>query len=556
MFKVKRLRKDIGRFTEIFVIVSKHGFGSFLEAKGFKKKEKAAVPAASNSNATRFCQLLEDLGPTFVKVGQLLSTRSDLLPPEFIAALSKLQDKVPPFPFRQAQAEIEVSLKRPLSEMFEEFDQKALASGSIAQVHRAKLHDGTEVIVKVRRPNIEQLIQADSAILQLSAQILEWTVAEASEYHATSFTEEFMRALTTELDFTNEALNLRLFRQYNKDRPGIYCPQYFADFSSDRILTMELVEGQRITDFPVNDSVTQTLVENLLELNFDHIFVDGVFHADPHPGNIIITPSQQIAFIDFGLIGKITRDNQDRLLAILIALSLRDADTLARLLVQLGRPLERVKISDFKAKIATLLEEYGGMAIGDIPTKNALADILQASSEFHIKMPKEFALLVKSSATIEGIVRLLHPGLNVYRKLGERAQNLLAGRFDPKNFKTLSLRLALQLATAAQDLPLQVNQVLLDLERGQTQITVKVREFENFGQRIESAAIIIYVGMISSACVVSGFYLLSLPDFADSHIRWIPFYIAGSLSMFSALWAAGGRRFPKLSVAWLRKRIN
>lgn len=551
MFRVKTIRKDISRFTEIFVIISKHGFGSFLEAKGFRRNDPGSIRPPSLTSATRFCQLLEDLGPTFVKVGQLLSTRADLLPSNFINALSKLQDKVPPFSFAEAKSEVEESLKQPLAKMFAKFEEKPLASGSIAQVHRAQLHDGSQVIVKIRRPKIKELVARDAALLQLSVQVLEWTIAEASVYHAASFTEEFMRALAAELDFANEARNLQLFTSLNASREQVYCPRYYADYSSESVLTMEFVDGRRITDFPVNDPVTKKLVETLLELNFYHIFLDGVFHADPHPGNILITENQRIAFIDFGVIGKITRDHQDRLLAILIALSLRDADTLARLLVQLGRPRERVKIADFRIKIAALLEYYAGLALGQIDSKSALADILQASMEFGISMPKEFALLVKSSATIEGLVRILHSSLNVYDTLGQRAQSLLTARLDPKNFRSASMRMALQFATAVQDLPMQINQSLLDLERGETQVTVKVREIEVLGRRIENSALIVCSGLISAACLMGGFQLLSAPDLIGRAVRWLPFVGAGLLSIGSLLWVAKDRKFPKLSVAWL-----
>lgn len=553
MFKLKSLGQDIGRLTEIIVIISKYGFGSFLEAKGLTKKKHSESPPPLTSSATRFCAMLEELGPTFVKVGQLLSTRADLLPPDFIAALSKLQDKVPPFGADEAKKAIEEALNAKVLDVFAEFNETPLASGSIAQVHRAKLPDGSEVIVKVRRPKIKEIIARDAGILQLLAYVLEGVVAEASFYQATSFTEEFTRALTKELDFSNEAHNLQLFARYNANRAAAYCPKFYEELSTENILTMEFIDGKRITDFPVEDAITKKIVENLLDLNFDHIFIDGIFHADPHPGNILITPSQQIAFIDFGSVGKITRDHQDQLLGILIALALNDADTLARMLLRLGQPRRRIKLAKFKTRITRLLEDYAGLSLGQIPSKNALADILQSSLEFGISMPKEFALLVKSSATIEGIVRSLYPSLNVYERSGERAQELLSARLDPKNFRSASLRMGLQLATAAQDLPMQLNQALLDLERGETQVMVKVQEIEVLGQKIENGALIICAGLISAACVLGGFHLSWQAEYAHSALRWLPFVVAAVLTGGCTAWVASSRKFPKLSL--LRRRL-
>ncbi len=521
---------QLTRLSQIATILAKHGFASQFESKNNRK------PAAE-----RFCELLEDLGSTFIKIGQLLSARSDLLPPDFIQALSKLQSRAPVFDFHSAQID---------SKLFREIDPKPLASASVAQVHRAILHTGEPVVIKILRPGIREQVREDTALMLMIMQVLEWLVQEASDFQARDLAAEFSRSLAEELDFKNEAKNLQAFAELNKDRPLVKVPKLYPELCTSEILVMEHIDGRSIADFKHDSKQGTKLLENILELEFLQVFSDGLFHADPHPGNILVTPDSQIAFIDFGAMGRLARDHQDRLLAILMALSLRDPDTLARQLIYLGNPPQRVNMQRFKEAIRRLLDQYAGLSISNIEAGSILSDMLQAAFEFQIRLPKEFALLTKMTVTLEGIVRLLHPGLNVSSRLAEHAKQLFFDRIDPRNFKGTGLKAALQLAMLSQDLPAQVNQTLSDLERGEVQIRVASEDLVRIERALRVLALSLITGFSSMAMVLGGFYVFEkYPRF--SFVLWA-FTVCISLS--AAGWIFAGGKLPKISLRFLGKK--
>jgi ubiquinone biosynthesis protein len=512
------------RLSQIAGILAKHGFASRFESEQNRK------PAAD-----RFCELLEELGSTFIKMGQMLSARSDLLPPDFIKALSRLQSAAPEFDFKQAK--IDPSL-------FKRIDPKPLASASVAQVHRAVLHTGEEVVIKILRPGIREQVRADTALLLTILQVLEWLVQEVSEFQARDLAAELSRSLTEELDFKNEAKNLQAFSELNADRPMVKVPKFYPELSSSEILVMEHIEGRSIADFHDDKNQGEKLLETILELEFLQVFSDGLFHADPHPGNILVTPQGQVAFIDFGAMGRLARDHQDRLLAILMALALRDPDTLARQLIYLGNPPERVNIQRFKEVIRRLLDQYAGLSISSIEAGFILSDMLSAAFEFKIRLPKEFALLTRMTMTLEGIVRLLHPGLNVSGRLAEHAKTLLFERLDPRNFQGAGLKTALQLAMLAQDLPAQVNQTLSDLERGEVQIGVVSEDLVRLERTLRVLAFSVMTGFVTMALILGGFIMFErYPE--SSVILWI---LTGCLNFLTAGWIFTGGKLPKISL--------
>lgn len=530
---------QLARLSQIATILTKHGFASQFESKNNRK------PAP-----IRFCELLEDLGSTFIKIGQLLSTRSDLLPPDFIQALSRLQSEAPAFSFESAKAQIEKSLKKPVSELFRELDPKPLASASVAQVHRAVLHTGEEVVVKILRPGIREQVREDSALLLKVMQILEWFVQEAFDFKASDLVGELSRSLAGELDFKNEAKNLMAFAALNAGRPMVKVPKLYLELSSSEILTLEYIQGRFIDSYRDQPEKAAKLLESLLELEFLQVFSDGLFHADPHPGNILVTPEGQIAFIDFGVLGHLGRDHQDRLLAILMALALRDPDTLARQLIYLGNPPGRVNIQRFKEAIRGLLDQYGGLSISHIEAGSILSDMLAAAFEFQIRLPKEFALLTKMTVTLEGIVRLLHPDLNVSGRLAEHAKTLFFDRLDPRNFKGTGLKAALQLAMLSQDLPAQVNQTLSDLERGEVQIRVASEDLVRLERTLKVLSLSVMTGFLSLGTVLGGFYVLD----RYSQFSLLLWGMTAILNVFVVACIFARGRLPKISLRFLNKK--
>ncbi|HEY1100520.1 MAG TPA: lipopolysaccharide core heptose(II) kinase RfaY, partial [Myxococcota bacterium] len=461
------------RLTAIAAVMARHGFAPTMASipilRSFARDDDVARRA--RPAGVRFAAMLEELGPTFVKLGQILSTRADLLPSEFIDALSRLQDQVPPFSIDDVKRTIGEAWRedpaRVLTTRFKSFNTTPLASASMAQVHAAVLLDGRDVVVKVQRPGIEERITQDSEILVVVAQLLERVVEEASTYHAVDFVNEFKTALQGEVDFRREARNLQAFAACNAGRAGVHVPFLVGELSGRTVLVMERIHGVRITDLTAAPKRAEKVCERLVQVAFEHIFVDGLFHGDPHPGNILVDNDDNIAFIDFGLVGQVPREIQDRMIMLLLALSVRDIDTIARLVIRLGDVEGRVSIAPFRAAISALMDRYFGLSIGEVSTAALFTDLVELSTQFGVRLPREMAILSKASVSIDGVIRALHPGFDPTTVISARAEALLRERLDPREMKGGGLRTALQLALVVQELPVQIGQALLDLERGQ-----------------------------------------------------------------------------------------
>ena len=542
------------RLREIAAVMARHGFAPTMRRMpGVRPFATSAADEKllEKPIADRFTAVLEDLGPTFVKLGQILSTRADLLPPDFVTALSRLQDQVPPFSFTQVQEALRAAWGRPIEEVCASVDETALASASMAQVHTARLMDGSDVVLKVQRPGIAEQIRKDSELLVLVAQLLELIVEEASTYRAVDLVTEFKDALASEVDFAQEARNLQAFARHNADRKGVHVPKLYSELSSRTVLVMERIHGRRITDLQGEPERAARLVERLVELGFEHVFIDGLFHGDPHPGNLLITDNDEVAFIDFGLMGHVSRELQDRMLLLLLALSLRDADTLARLVVRLGEVDGRIELSVFRAAIARLLDRYMGLSVSDVSSAAALTDLIDLSTRFGVRLPRELAVLSKASVSIEGVVRSLHPQLNPSTLITHRAEALLFERLDPRKLKTGGLRTALQLGLVVQELPIQIGQALMDLERGNIQVMVKSHDLQGLGQTLRGVGMTIFGGILAGVAVMVGFQFLEAAGIAKTHgplLAAISFVVAGGCFGVAFSWYLTGGKLPKITI--------
>jgi ubiquinone biosynthesis protein len=545
------------RLAAIAGVMSRHGFAPTMQSipivRAFASDDDVARRA--RPAAIRVAAMLEELGPTFVKLGQILSTRADLLPPPFIDALSRLQDQVPPFGIDEVKQILGAAWgKAPddvLLASFSKFDTVPLASASMAQVHAATLPDGRDVVIKVQRPGIEEQINRDSEILVVVAQLLERVVEEASAYHAVDFVNEFKTALQGEVDFRREARNLQAFARCNEGRWGVHVPALVSELSGRTVLVMERIHGVRITDLASTPVRAQKVCERLVQVAFEHIFVDGLFHGDPHPGNILVDENDNIAFIDFGLIGQVPREIQDRMIMLLLAMSVRDVDTIARLVIRLGDVEGRVAIAPFRAAVSQLMDRYFGLSIGEISTASLFTDLVELSTRFGVRLPKEMAILSKATVSIDGVVRALHPGFDPTTTISARAEELLRERLDPRSLRGGGLRTALQLALVVQELPVQLGQALLDLERGQIQVTVKSEALEQLNTTLRGVGMTIFGGILAGALVLAGFFAVDSGHLAGARaglIAILTFAAAGSIFGVAFAWYITGGRLPRIPV--------
>ncbi len=520
---LKEALQDLNRLRQILVIVARHGFGAYLDQSRLREilggaaeevrrasaDVEPAGPAPDPRTAQRFRKLLVDLGPTFIKLGQLLSSRPDMLPSHWIDELSELQDAVPPFPIAEVRAEIERGLGRPVERCFAELDERPLASASIAQVHRARTHAGEPVVVKVQRPRIRQRVESDVAILYQLARLVEAVVEETGVYTPTGIVEEFDRAIHEELDFTNEAQNARAMAEAARERPSVVIPRVYGDLSSGSVLTLEYVEGVKVSDItPEAGYDFEQVARNIIEASFRQLFEDGLFHGDPHPGNILVLPGNRIALLDFGLVGRLTRPMQEALVTLIMATALRDPETVARALNRIGVPEEHSPITAFRGDIAAILDRYLGLRLDEIRTSTLLRDLLDLAVKHRIRIPKEYAVLSKASVTVEGIIRRLYPRLDILEVGLPYAKELLLSRFNPGDASGTVMKSLLKLQGLAEDVPAQLQQILVDLEAGKFRVNVRSVELERIAANVRLLGLTVFLGLVASGLTVGAFSLL------------------------------------------------
>jgi len=555
--------RDLQRLREISKVVVKHGFGELLDRtrlwEALGRREVSERPSAAELRATsarRFRDTLAELGPTFIKLGQILSARPDIIPPDFIAELSTLQDSAPPLPMGQVLRLVEEGLKKPWRELFAEIDPEPLASASIAQVHRARLPSGEQVVVKVQRPGIEEQIRSDTALLSYLARFLEGVIEETGIYTPTGIVAEFQKAMLLELDFDNEARNIEEFGRNREGRENVVIPRTYRTQSCRTVLTLEELRGLKLkavlegTASPEVDR--KLLARRILDESFHELFVDGIFHGDPHPGNVIVLPGNRLGLLDFGLVGRLSKGMQESIVVLVLAIGLRDPDTVARLLYKVGIPDQRINLHRFRADIHDILDRYLGLKLSEVSSTTLLSELTDLALKYKIKIPKEYAVLSKASATTEGIVRQLDPDLDVAQVALPYAKQLLIDRYSPSSVSGGLLRLLLQVQGFLQDTPQQLSQILMDLEGGKFSVTVRSEEMQRLNTNVKALGILLFMGSIASGLIVGAFSLVGRVSGPEG-THWPLAALAGltlAAMLFGAAvtWTLIGGRLRKLSV--------
>ncbi|MFE8598406.1 ABC1 kinase family protein [Archangium violaceum] len=558
------LLQDLNRVRQIGVIAARHGFGEWLERAGLwrqlgrREKVEVSPEAQRASTARRFRMLLNDLGPTFVKLGQILSTRADLLPAEYIEELATLQDNVEPVPVEDVYTQIRGSLGREVDELFKQIDPQPLAAASIAQVHRAVTMEGEEVVVKVQRPGIAEQIDSDLVVLRSLARLLEAVVEETGIYSPTGIIDEFDRAIHEELDFVHEASNIRSFLENNRNRPYMKIPRVYDGLSSRTVLTMEFVRGVKISQAELSPEDRREVAGHILDASFRQLFEDGLFHGDPHPGNLLVLEGNRLALLDFGVVGRLSRAMQETLVMLALAVALKDSDSVARILYRVGVPDARANLVGFRDDIEGLLGRHLPMTLGQVDARSLMRELLDLAVKYRIRIPKEYALLSRASVSTEGMLRSLYPELNILEVAMPYAKELLADRYDPSQLQGGLMRTLLRFQSLAQDLPTQLSQILLDLESGKFSVTVRAEQFDKLNDNLRSAAIVMFMGLCACGLIVGAFI-----SFAQTpwHYHGLPVLgllgIILSAAIFGAVftWYLFGRSFGKVRVSrWLAKK--
>ncbi|HWO00823.1 MAG TPA: AarF/ABC1/UbiB kinase family protein [Blastocatellia bacterium] len=497
----------LGRKRQLTQILAAHGLGYVISALGLKRFGSLAGALVHLPHQTRpehVRSALEEMGATFIKLGQILSTRADLLPPEYQAELTKLQDQAMPEDSNAIKACVEQELGCPVETAFASFDHIPIAAASIGQAHAARLHDGTEVVVKVRRPGVAEQVEEDLEILEALAvaAAARWELAD--RYDVVGLAQEFAQTLRAELDYTLEAGNAERFARNFEGDPSVHIPRVFWETTTSRILTLERIRGVKINELDSIDPNTvdrAALAASATGVILKMIFEDGFFHADPHPGNFFIERGGRLGLIDFGMVGYVDEATRENLSELLIAITSQDNERLVDVLLELGVARERIERSQLRQDLDHLLSRYYGRAIGEIRIGPLLTDVFAVVRKHHLHLPSNLALLLKTVVMAENSGALIDPHFHITSSIVPYAEQMMVDQYSPRLWGRKMSRAALDIARLGSDLPQHLRRLVSEIERGGLEIGMRPEGFEPVVQRLERLTNRLVIGMISAAFI-------------------------------------------------------
>jgi ubiquinone biosynthesis protein len=490
----KRMR-HFRRYRDIATALVRHGFGIVVEEIGFapflsfpQKWFFETQEEGSKTTGERIRLVLEELGPTFVKLGQIASTRPDLLPEDIVRELEKLQDRVPPFSFQEVREIVQLELGGDLSDIFRHFEETPLAAASIGQVHRAVLRTGENVAVKIQRPNITTVIETDLEILQDLAALAEHRLKWAAKYQIRDMVEEFSKSLRAELDYTIEGRNAEKISNQFRHDPYIYVPNVFWEYTTKKVLTMEYVDGVKfheIEKLKQNGCNPKILAERLAKAIFRQIFIEGFFHGDPHPGNVLVLPGEAIAFLDFGMVGKLTPEMKYHFSSLVIALMRQSTDGVIKALLRMGLVPDHVNRMQLYYDVDQLREKYYGVPLSQVSLGEAVNDLFHTAFRHSIRIPANLTLLGKTLLTLEGVVETLDPDFRIFDIAEPFGRQLFKERYHPKNVAEMVWRRISDYGELLLDLPNYIKEFTPLLKRGQFRLEIGIPELDLFLKKLD-----------------------------------------------------------------------
>jgi predicted unusual protein kinase regulating ubiquinone biosynthesis (AarF/ABC1/UbiB family) len=527
------LRSRLSRYRDFARFAAKYARADFV-ARGWTDSAVAAHSDAVEARA--FAADLEKLGPTFIKLGQLLSTRADLLPPVYLEALARLQDNVDPFPFADVERIVQEELGVRLSKAFESFNPEPIAAASLGQVHRAAMRGGREVAVKVQRPNVGERVLKDLDALDEVAALMRRFSATTRLVDVHGVLEEFRRTILCELDYREEARNLVTLSHQLRDFQRILVPLPVDDYTTSRVLTMDFIHGAKITTVsPVEwtevDGVA--LGDELFRAYLQQILVDGVFHADPHPGNVLLTPGHYLALIDLGMVGRLSTMLQERLFRLMLAIAEARGDDVASIVIAIGGTREDFDEMQMRRVIVEMVGRYRNAAAKELNVGRVMLDLARAAALHGLRMPPELALLGKTLLNLDEIGRLLDPDFDVNASMRRNATRLMQRRMLNSMTPANVFSTALEVREFAERLPARMNRILDALSANDLRLKIEVIDHGSIIDGFQKVANRITLGLVLAALIVGAAMLMRVQT---------PFTILGypGLAMLLFLAAAGG----------------
>jgi ubiquinone biosynthesis protein len=513
--RINRNLRSLKRYRQILGVLIKYGFGHVIEQLNidyYLELGKRIVSLGTMSKkverftqAERLRMAMEELGPTFIKLGQILSTRPDLVPSEYTDEFRKLQDRVPPLSAQLIRQEIEQQLGVSIAEAFAEFEDKSIAAGSIAQIHRARLHDGRQVAIKVRRPGIMPLLETDLDILAGLAYLLEHHMPGMDIFDPSGIVREFRRILFREIDLTREAHTIERFAANFSEMAEVFTPKISWQHSCETILTMEYVEGVKITDAKGLDKhglTGKALASLMAKAILQQILVHGLFHGDPHPGNIFVLDDGRICFLDFGMVGRLDAELKHQLSDLIVAIIDRDTERLITQLIYSGDISDEIDRRQLKRELNELIDDYYELSLAELNTAKLVSEFIDLLNRHRIHFPADLILLAKALVTIEGVARDLDPDFVLMKQLQPQIEHMIQSRYSPNVATREMLAVGREYSALFRHLPKDLRELLMRINRNKFKIDLEHRGLQKFITDLDRSSNRISFSVIIASLVI------------------------------------------------------
>ena len=559
LWEMLNAARDLGRVHDIASVLIRYGFGSFVRGLGIGSALESAGKVLRWQHTEEYIKLetpqrirraLEDLGPTFIKLGQILATRVDLFPPQYIAEFEKLQDQAPPVPFEDLLPQIEEDIGGSIDEIFSEVDRQPLAAASIAQVHKAVLKDGTQVIIKVRRPGLRKIIEADLRLLQRIVDIAESESPEIRRFHPREVLRQFNQSLRRELDLAGECRNAERVAENLADDLNIMIPKVYWQWTGERINVQEYVQGIQGRDLETMEKTgldKKLLADRGTHAVMKMIMEDGFFHADPHPGNVFYLPDNRLAFIDFGMVGRLTEERREQVVSLLYGMVNHAPTKVAEILEDWSDNIytdEQALIVEIEA----FVDQYSSLSLKDLSLTAMLSDLMALLRDHKLILPPDLALLIKAYITLDGLGRYLNPDFNTLVFAAPYIQKIMLERYRPEAIAKRGWRNLISVADLLSSLPKDLRKLIRASRKGAFQVDVTVRHLDRYVNTMDNAISRLTMGMVTSALIIGssiimtvkgGPELFGLPAFG---FLGYTFATVGGIWLLLSIWKSGNSR--------------
>ncbi|MDE2418552.1 MAG: phosphotransferase [Burkholderiales bacterium] len=550
--------RDMGRLSEIAGVLIRHGFGDTVRRLGLADRLQQAGHAIRMEHTADLARVeppvqvrlaAEELGPTFVKLGQILAGRADLFGPEWIAEFEKLHSHVPAIPFENLLPQLQQDLGGLPQDVFARFDVEPLAAASIAQVHRAQIKDGAEVIVKIRRPGIELTIEADLRLLGHLAALAEAEIPTLKPYRPQQLVRELAKSLRRELDLAAECRNAEQIATNMQALPYIVIPKVHWAYTGKRINVQDYVggiAGDRLQELTMEAGYDRRLLARRgAQAVLKMIVQDGIFHADPHPGNVFYLSDNRIAFIDFGMVGRLSSRRREEMLQLLMGLVERHPQSVGDVLLDWTGDDHSVNLSQLETEIETFVDQYHGTPLAQLSLGQMLTDVTAILRDHHLSLPSDLALLIKAFISLEGMGRGLDPDFHMATEATPMLRKVVRARYQPKAVAQRAWQTIRRTLAMAEQLPHDVSRLLRNARRGRVYVGIELAHLKRVGDQIDRAANRLAMALVIAALIIGssivmnvqgGPTLLGLPAFG-----FLGFFgaVVGGLWLVRAIWRSG-----------------